>query len=283
MAFGLDNIYVGEYIQKAVDTVEYREGAAIDLNLGPWELPVTTFLWRYQELLKNSPQYTPEEAAAVVYFGMVAQQPNPTMDYVHYAIDWQKVDAINYGSDFLAYFPDYENYGPNYTNAVFENYVRFGTWAKKKSDKGKVWIGCHDDNIFYGWEPVLIERSLKLSYVESVYHLNKYLWYNGLYGGIEKTLAEESRKAQGIRAKALASQAAAAKALALSRASEDISQETIEKYEKQLAEAQAREEEINEYLKKLSNTPTGTGDMGGGSSGVAAVAIAALSFLAFRG
>lgn len=258
-----------------------------DFELGPWDYPISEFLLRFATLKQNSPQYTDEEAAAVVYFGMVAEQPMPTSDYTDISIDWDAVDSIAYDINLVSSIAGIEaaQMGPNYYLPYFDAYVM--AHLKTKKD-GKLYFGIKKDDkgkwqIAFLGKSVRLTRTLKESYEASVYHLNRYLVYNGLYDGVRKTLAEESRRLQGLRAQALASQQAAAKALALSRASENVQEEAVERYEKQLEEAQVKQQEIDDYLRKLSNTPTGQGSTTAGASGVLPLVVgAALAALALR-
>lgn len=277
--FGFDNptyeTLIKAYLDAAAKLSTYIGNQL--LKLGPWSCPITTFLLRFFELKYNSPQYDDQEAACVTYFGMIAQQPTPTDQVLNYAINWREVDNLNYG-EFLN-----KGINPNYVNVYFEHLL-YGGMGQKDDETGGVSFGWGDGTLWYGGKDVLLKNvSPQESYIESVYHLNKYLYWNGLYDGVQKALSEESRKLQGLRAQALASQAAAAKALALSRASEDVSEETITNYENRIAEAEAKEQELVDYINKLNNTPKGTGSGVCGGSGLAALAVAALSFFAFKG
>ena len=284
MAFGLENEQTAFIVNDAITSIGYRKSIEPNFELGPWSYPVTEFLTHFFTLKKNSPQYTDEEAAAVTYFGMIAEQPEPTAQVTDISIDWNAVDSIAF--DIAAYDPAQAENGPNMLLPYFETLINRNDLIRKdkqpylgikKNDSGK-W------QIYFIWKNVRTTRSLQESYIESVYHLNRYLYYNGLYTGIQKTLSEESRRLQGLRAQALASQQAAAKALALSRASENVQEETIERYEKQLEAAQVKQQEIDDYLRKLSNTPTGQGSTTtAGASGVLPLVVgAALAALALR-
>lgn len=284
MAFGLENVIIAREVDYAINLVTYNRPQEPNYELGPWSYPISTFLARFFQLKHNSPQYTDEEAAAVTYFGMVAEQPEPTAEFTDISIDWTAVDTIAY--NIQAYDPIQKDLGPNGLLVYFENKLLTKTCIKKdghsyigikKNDKGK-W------RIYFIWEQVRVTRTLQESYVDAVYHLNRYLAYNGLYSGVQKTLSEESRKLQGLRAQALASQQAAAKALALSRASEDVQEEAVKRYEKQLKEAQVKEDEINDYLNKLSNVPEGQGNISSsGTSSIIPLALgAAAAFFALR-
>lgn len=287
MAFEQENETILKVQSWAITRVSNRVREP-NFELGPWDFPISEFLYRFAMLKRNSPQYTDEEAAAVVYFGMVADQPMPTAEYTDIAIDWDAVDAIAYDKNLVASLAgiDAAQLGPNYYLPFFDDEVMTHTKIKKD---GKLYFGIKkDDNgkwqIAFLGKSVRLTRTLKESYEASVYHLNRFLCYNGLYTGVQKTLAEESRRLQGLRAQALASQQAAAKALALSKASENVQEEVVERYEKQLEEAQAKEAEITDYLQKLSRTPEGQGSTSAsGLSGIIPLAIgAAVAALALR-
>lgn len=230
-----------------------------DFELGIFNFPILNFLISYFELKRNSPQLSEEECAAVTYFGMVARQPVPTATFQDIAIDWEKVDGILYNKDF--------GLDPNVVMPWWEMQIATGRGGLKKiGGKWSIWFptagtGADDYAKSYGSSDVRLTRDLQTSYISSVYHLNRFLVYNGLYAGVEKTLAEESRRLQKLRAQALASQAAAAKALALARASENVSQEKLKQYENQMAQALNDEKEITGYLERIQNAPKGVGDV----------------------
>lgn len=279
MAFGIEKKNIAKDVSDAIRLITYEKPQEPNYELGPWDYPIAEFLARFEQLKRNSPQYTDQEAAAVVYFGMVAQQPTPTAEFTDISIDWDKVDTIAY--NLQSYDPAQVELGPNGVLTLFDIELLTKQCVKKdgvpyfgiKKDSGKWQI------YFLGYN-VRTTRTLQESYVAAVYHLNRYLVWNGLYDGIVKTLAEESRKLQGLRAQALASQAAAAKALALSKASENVSEEVVERYEQQLEEAKAKEQEITDYLQKLLNTPQGQGSTtAAGTSGLLPLAIGAAAAL----
>lgn len=281
MAFGLENEQTAFIVNDAITSIGYRKSIEPNFELGPWSYPVSEFLTRFFTLKKNSPQYTDEEAAAVTYFGMIAEQPEPTAQVTDISIDWNAVDTIAF--DIAAYDPVMVDNGPNMLLPYFETLINRNDLIRK--DK-KPYLGIQKNDagkwqIYFVWKNVRTTRSLQESYIESVYHLNRYLYYNGLYSGIQKTLSEESRRLQGLRAQALASQQAAAKALALSRASEDVQEEAVERYEKQLKDAQVKQQEIEDYLNKLANVPTGQGSTTtAGSSSILPLVVGALAALA---
>lgn len=279
MAFGIEREDIARDVSDVIRLVTYEKPQEPNYELGPWDYPIAEFLGRFEQLKRNSPQYTDQEAAAVVYFGMVAQQPTPTAEYTDISIDWDTVDTIAY--NLQSYDPTQVSLGPNGILTLFD--IKLLLKQCVKID-GEPYFGIKKDSgkwqIYFIGHNVRTTRTLQESYVAAVYHLNRYLVWNGLYDGILKTLAEESRKLQGLRAKALASQAAAAKALALSKASENVSEEVIERYEQQLAEAKEKEKEITDYLQKLLNTPQGQGSTtAAGTSGLLPLAIGAAAAL----
>lgn len=279
MAFGIENKNIAKDVSDAIRLITYEKPQEPNYELGPWDYPIAEFLARFEQLKRNSPQYTDQEAAAVVYFGMVAQQPTPTAEFTDISIDWDKVDTIAY--NLQSYDPAQVELGPNGVLTLFDVELLIKQCVKKD---GEPYFGIKKDSgkwqIYFLGYNVRTTRTLQESYVAAVYHLNRYLVWNGLYDGIVKTLAEESRKLQGLRAQALASQAAAAKALALSKASENVSEEVVERYEQQLEEAKAKEQEITDYLQKLLNTPQGQGSTtAAGTSGLLPLAIGAAAAL----
>lgn len=279
MAFDLDNYKTGESINEILDRIE-RWGTTDEPNfeLGVWSYPITNFLIRFRTLKRNSPQYSDEEAAAITYFAMVAEQPTPTGNFEDISIDWNVVDSMNYD-------PSY-GLDPNYYNVLFESYLRHATYGYVNN---KLEIGVEKDKkgkwkVMYNFVNVRLTRNLQESYIQSIYHLNRYLYYNGLYSGIQKTLSEESRKLQGLKAQADASAQAAAYALAMSRINENISEEVTEKYEKQLEDAQKQSQKLTEYIERINNAPTGQGSVtASGTSSIIPLAIgAAVAALALR-
>lgn len=279
MAFDLDNYKTGESINEILDRIE-RWGTTDEPNfeLGVWSYPITNFLIRFRTLKRNSPQYSDEEAAAITYFAMVAEQPTPTGNFEDISIDWNVVDSMNYD-------PSY-GLDPNYYNVLFESYLRHAAYGYVNN---KLEIGVEKDKkgkwkVMYNFVNVRLTRNLQESYIQSIYHLNRYLYYNGLYSGIQKTLSEESRKLQGLKAQADASAQAAAYALAMSRINENISEEVTEKYEKQLEDAQKQSQKLTEYIERINNAPTGQGSVtASGTSSIIPLAIgAAVAALALR-
>ena len=199
------------------------------LGLGFMSLPILEFNERYESLNRTSPQLSPEAKAASVYFGMLADSPKPTAKVDAYAVDWQGSSVYKDGS--LTPIED---------------------WYEREKDVRYKSFG-------FALAP-LVKMDAQNAYLTNLNNLQAWLIYNGLWGGIKKTLAEESRKLQAQAAAAAASAAAAARALAMSRINADISEdariasaEEVAKANKQLEEAQKEEVEIKQKISDLEN------------------------------
>lgn len=171
------------------------------IGLGFFSLPILEFNERFEEITKNNPQLTPVEAAAVVYFGMCADTPMPTKQTDVYAVKW--------------------------------------------SDSGipvEQWLGSEYNQRYYavysGMHPPFVIVDAQTGYLNNLKVLQTWLSYNGLYEGVEKTLTEESRKLQAQAAAASASAQAAAYALAMSRITDDMTEQARVEAAKRQADAQ---------------------------------------------
>ena len=96
------------------------------------------------------------------------------------------------------------------------------------------------------------------SWLNHVFKLQKWLAYNGLWDGIQRTLSEESRKRQSDLAALQASEQAAARALAMSRITDGMSEtariEAAKKtadLQKELESATKKEEELKAQISNL--------------------------------
>lgn len=192
------------------------------LGLGFLSLPILEFNERFDLLSQTSPQLSPEARAASVYFGMLADSPKPTGKYDAYGLDWEGAD------------------------------IPIDKWYETEHEARYRVFGV-------GFAP-LLKMDAQNAYMMNLNNLQKWLIYNGLWGGVKKTLAEESRKLQAQAAAASAAAAAAARALAMSRINADISEESriasaedTAKANKQLEEAQKEEEEIKQKINDLEN------------------------------
>lgn len=124
------------------------------------------------------------------------------------------------------------------------------------------------------------QRSLQESYAVNLYHLQQYLVKSGLWNGIEKTLSEESRRRQADRAALDAQAAAAAKALAYGRMTQDEATAVKNRVEQQQAEIDRQLEELKAGI--LPQEP-GQISTAGGSSILPIAAAAAAAFFALKG
>lgn len=171
------------------------------IGLGFFSLPILEFNERFEEITKNNPQLTPVEAAAVVYFGMCADTPMPTKESNVYAVFWAD------------------------TGVPTEQWLEI--------EYNQRYYG-----VYSGIHPPFRIVDAQTGYLNNVKVLQNWLAYNGLYEGIEKTLTEESRKLQAQAAAASASAQAAAYALAMSRITDDMTEEARAEAAQRQAEAQ---------------------------------------------
>lgn len=176
------------------------------IGLGFFSLPILEFNERFEEIQKNNPQLTTDEAAAVVYFGMLADTPMPTKQGEVWAVFWG--DSI----------PPEKWLESEYNQRYYA--------------------------IYSGIHPPFRKVDAQTGYLNNVNVLQNWLIYNGLWNGIEKTLSEESRKLQAQAAAVAASEQAAARALAMSRITEDMSEEAR-------IEAATKQEQANNRLQEL--------------------------------
>lgn len=189
------------------------------ISLGCMDFPIVKFNERYNTLLKNSPTLSPDAAAASVYFSMLAEQPTPTTEHdVVYTSDYD-VETINHDA------------------------VRYEDWIAL--EESFLIEGSMLPSIM--WPKFIKKDNAQNAYYDKLKLLQKYLKHFGLWGGIQKTLSEESRRLQGAAAAASASAAAAAKALAMARMNAETSQESRIEAAKQIANAE------NEYNRALDN------------------------------
>lgn len=221
----------------------YRNEALF--GLGALSYPTLTFQERSDIIKESQPGMTDQERAAVVYFGMLAEVPTPTSSGTYNSILYEQVE---------------------------ENEPDFKKWP------------AYEINMKYSAVGMLptTQRSLQESYAVNLYHLQQYLVKHGLWNGIEKTLSEESRQRQSVKAALDAQAAAAAKALAYGRITQDEADEVNERVKKQ-------QEEIERQLKQLKagllpdEDGGGSGTSSGISSAVPLAIAAAAALFAFKG
>ena len=219
-------------------------------GLAALSYPVLTFTERDIRLKESNPYMTDQERAAVVYFSMLAEVPAPTAVGNYLAVDWKKAEEKAKGD--LIFWVDME--------------------GRRKYGSARL---------------PEISSNLQQSYVESIWHLQRYLYAMDLWSGIEATLAEESRRRQATKAALDASAANAAKALAYGRITEDEAATERDRI--------AREnKELDRQLDLIRNGILPTGDNQGleiveekkesGIGGALAIAAAAAAaFFALKG
>lgn len=219
----------------------YRDDALF--GLGALSYPTLTFQERSDIIKESQPGMTDQERAAVVYFGMLAEVPTPTSSGTYNSILYEQVE---------------------------ENEPNFKKWP------------AYEINMKYSAIGMLptTQRSLQESYAVNLYHLQQYLVKHGLWNGIEKTLSEESRRRQADRAALDAQAAAAAKALAYGRMTQDEATAVKNRVEQQQAEIDRQLEELKAGILPQEPGQTATA---GGSSILPIAAAAAAAFFALKG
>lgn len=219
----------------------YRDEALF--GLGALSYPTLTFQERSDIIKESQPGMTDQERAAVVYFGMLAEVPTPTSSGNYNSILYEQVE---------------------------ENEPDFKKWP------------AYEINMKYSAVGMLptTQRSLQESYAVNLYHLQQYLVKHGLWTGIEKTLSEESRRRQADRAALDAQAAAAAKALAYGRMTQDEATAVKNRVEQQQAEIDRQLQELKAGILPQEPGQTATA---GGSSILPIAAAAAAAFFALKG
>ena len=199
------------------------------LGLGAFSFPVLTFNERMIDIKRRNPQLNDQERAAVVYFGMLADTPQPTTENKVYYLEPQ--------------------------NGPFTEF--------EANNNPENWLDIENKLKYTAVSPIfqsaLKESEPATGYYNNVLRLQYWISYNGLWNGIHKTLMEQSRKLQGLRAGIEASKAAAAKALAYSQINDEMTDEArVEaaqaqaQAQKQYDEAVERENVLNKQLDNIS-------------------------------
>lgn len=178
-----------------------------DIGLGVFSFPVLEFNERMETAKETTPQMDEQARAARVYFGMLAEQPKPTRETDVYFIDWENTSPYKSGE-----------------------LVPVDSWLKKENSAkysafGRVLVP-------------IVKADAQTAYFYALKNLQTWLAYYGLTDGIQKTLMEASRKRQADLAAIAASNAAAARALAFSKQTENMTEEA--RREAAENEAQAR-------------------------------------------
>lgn len=219
----------------------YRDDALF--GLGALSYPTLTFQERSDIIKESQPGMTDQERAAVVYFGMLAEVPTPTSSGTYNSILYEQVEEKE---------PDFKKW------PAYEINMKYSA---------------------VGMLPTT-QRSLQESYAVNLYHLQQYLVKHGLWNGIQKTLSEESRRRQADRAALDAQAAAAAKALAYGRMTQDEATAVKNRVEQQQAEIDRQLEELKAGILPQEPGQTATA---GGSSILPIAAAAAAAFFALKG
>ncbi len=219
----------------------YRDDALF--GLGALSYPTLTFQERSDIIKESQPGMTDQERAAVVYFGMLAEVPTPTSSGTYNSILYEQVE---------------------------ENEPDFKKWPEREEEMKYHVLGFIPST----------QRSLQESYAVNLYHLQQYLVKSGLWNGIEKTLSEESRRRQADRAALDAQAAAAAKALAYGRMTQDEATAVKNRVEEQQADIDRQLQELKAGILPQEPGQTSTA---GGSSILPIAAAAAAAFFALKG
>lgn len=268
------------------EIVEYQSNFSKDFiiwarqQLGGLYLPCVEFELRKNILLANTPQLSEEEAAAITYFSMLAETPQPTSNDIILVPNWSEAQTpLQMISTETAIF---DNEGNLTVSPAVANYERAGITTAYN------WrtAAATGDNETYQFNARFVPKSDV--YLNQVKKLQKYLIKRGLWDGVQKTLSEESRSLQALLAAAQAQEQAAAYKAAMAR---QIAEEGTDKARaeaaKQIAEAEkaykdaeAYENEIKNKLNRVENGLTPEDEKGGfGLSTLLGLGAAALFFL----
>lgn len=181
------------------------------LGLGVFSYPILEFNERIETAKQTTPQMAGDlqALAARVYFGMLAEQPKPTRE-----------DEV--------YYIDYENSGIDVKNwLLLEERTKY--------------------SVINYLNKLVVKTDAQTAYFHALKNLQTWLAYYGLTDGIQKTLMEASRKRQADLAAIAESNAAAARALAYSQQTADMTEEARVK----AAEAEGRARQtLDENLTK---------------------------------
>lgn len=256
-------------------------------KFGPFYFPIVEFEIRKTALMQNIPELTEEEAAAVVYFAMLAEFPQPTSTDLILVPEWSEVqDTVGLLSTETNKF---ESTGTLEVSPYVANY--------EVSNPTTAFYFMANANNLNNTNPEFEARFIEKrnAYLNQLKKLQTYIKKMRLYGGIEKTLSEESRNLQSELASIIASEQAAAyrSAMARRKAQEDSEEARIDA-SKQLQETddeitalELREMQLRDYINKLQNgldpnIPAGSSGTSSGS-GVLPLVAAAAAFFALKG
>lgn len=198
-----------------------------DIGLGVFSFPVLAFNERMETAKETTPQLDEQARAARVYFGMLAEQPKPTRETDVYFIDWENSSVYKSGE--LTPIDEWEK----------------KEYTAKYSAFGRLFVP-------------FVQADAQTAYFSALKNLQTWLAYYGLTEGIQKTLMEASRKRQKDLAAIAESNAAAARALAYSQQTADMTEEARIKAAENEARAQrvldenlTKEAELKQELENI--------------------------------
>lgn len=264
-------------------------------KIGNFYFPLSEFEIQTQTLLRNNPSLSENEAAATIYFSMLAETPRPSTDeliFVPYFTD--NMSASQLLSTETKIFDASKNgiphsmkVSPERSGMGGEDFIRIANGLKQNLRWKYPVFSDKDDTSNNELVPIYEAEFITKSQAWDLnkYKLELYLSKLGLMDGINKTIAEQSRAAQAGAAQAQASQAAAAYAAAQAKIAKEkaeaarIEAARAEADAKKEAEASAKQEQ--EFRKQLENISNGLPADYKPSKGVwvvVAVAIAGIYF-----
>lgn len=198
--------------------------------LGVFSEPLLNFVATYNTLRKNNPELKEQAAAATAYFSMLAETPKPTTG------ETVKI--------FRSILNETEDIDPLQMLGADGYFIVYGDGVNKVISGDSFQEMPAADAYFF-----MLAR------------LQKFLAKMGLTEGIQKTLNEQSRKAQAAQAQAQASQAAAAYAAAMAQKAAEEVKVSREEAAEAIAKANKEFEEAVEAeaaeKKKLQNIAAG--------------------------
>ena len=240
-------------------------------QLGNFYFPLSEFELQTRALIAQNPELNDNEAAAVIYFSMLAESPQPSTEdiiFIPYFTDNMSAsDLLSTETkiyDFNGSLPHSEKVHPK--QAPFAN-TPLTFMQVQRGEFDNEW---EVKNIYHyenGEKVYLKRKEFDGEFIPKYqawnlqkYKLELYLSKLGLMEGIKKTLSEQSRRAQAGEAQAAASKQAAAYAAAMAKqAKEEAESARIEAAKaeaaaKAQAEAAAKDEKtFREQLDNISN------------------------------
>lgn len=235
----------------------------VNSAVGEMICPVWTFEY-YNNILKNStPELDEQARAASVYFSILARNPQVT------------------SNEETSFIPFEESYQPDYL-------LGSEFWLNFRPTDFKVGDVFAKTSAYSNYIKMLQTAPAKDVYLYNLYKLKTYLSKLNLTKGIEQTLAEQSRKLQGLKVQAQEAKAAAARSLAYSQINANMSEEERfaaaerqAKAKEEYKEAEENEKDIERRLTNITNgLPEDFGE-GEGKGGINIALLAAIGVGAF--